>query len=253
MRSESAKPAPQSAGTHALPYPVDVRPRDLAAESLPEGGDVAAFDTAAAIAINNARLDHLDGLGLPIAGRSVLDVGGGPGHLAQYFVRAGCPVLSTDARPENVARARELYPELATGVLDIEADGFAADETYEVVFCYGLLYHVENPLLVLRRLAALTRDLLLLETVITDSVLPLVRVDDETTSFNQALHGIGSAPEPQLRGARPQQSGVRSRLRVRRAAGAPRLPVRVARRSRVLARRPPPSLRVRRITRGAGA
>lgn len=122
-------------------------------------------------------------------------MGGGPGHLAQYFVQAGCAVVSTDARQENVQRARELYPYLTVRVLDIEGAGFAANEVY-VVFCYGLLYHVENPLLVLRRLEALTGDLLLLETVVCDSKLPVVRIDDETTSFNQALHGIGSRPSP---------------------------------------------------------
>ena len=61
-----------------LPYPVDVAARDVAAERLPEGGDVASFDTPAAFEINRARLEHLAWMGLPLAGRSVLDVGAGP-------------------------------------------------------------------------------------------------------------------------------------------------------------------------------
>nr|MBA2460861.1 hypothetical protein [Actinomycetota bacterium] len=58
------KPEPE-AETQQLPYPIHIRPRDLATESLPEGGDVAAFDTSDALEINRARLEHLDGLGLP--------------------------------------------------------------------------------------------------------------------------------------------------------------------------------------------
>lgn len=70
-----------------LPYPVDVVARDVSAEAVPEGGDVASFDTPEASAINRARLDHLASLGLPLEGRPVLDVGGdGPRHLARRLV-----------------------------------------------------------------------------------------------------------------------------------------------------------------------
>jgi 2-polyprenyl-3-methyl-5-hydroxy-6-metoxy-1,4-benzoquinol methylase len=63
-------------------YPVSVSRRQVDVEPRPEGGGVAVFDEDAAAEINRARLDHLESLGLPLAGRSVLDVGGGVGHLA---------------------------------------------------------------------------------------------------------------------------------------------------------------------------
>ena len=126
----------------------------------------------------------------------MLDVGGGPGHLAQFFVERGCRVLSTDARPENVARVRELYPQLETCTLDAENDDVGRLGRFDVVFCYGLLYHLENPIQALRNVASACDDLLLIETMVCDSSLPVLRIEDETLSYNQALRGIGSRPSP---------------------------------------------------------
>jgi len=40
------------------------------------------FDAPEALAINGARMSHLESLGLPLAGKRVLDAGCGVGHLA---------------------------------------------------------------------------------------------------------------------------------------------------------------------------
>lgn len=181
----------------AAAYPGRVRTRAIETEQRPDVGDERSFDTAAAGRINAARLAHVAALGLPIDGRTVLDVGGGPGHLAQFFVERGCTVVSTDGRVENTRRARDLYPELDARQLDVEdASAVAALGTFDVVFCYGLLYHLENPLLALRNLAAATRDLLLIETMVCDSTKPVVLLDDETLSWNQGLRGLGCRPSP---------------------------------------------------------
>ena len=179
-----------------LPYPVSVARRDFAAEALPNGGGVETFDTPAAVRINQARLDHLRSLGLPLRGRSVLDVGCGVGHLAQFFVREGCRVVCVDGREPNVASLRQRYPGLTAHVRDVERQPLAELGRFDVVFCYGLLYHLENPIGGLRNLASACGGLLLLETMVCDHELPLVRIDDETKTFSQALAGIGSRPTP---------------------------------------------------------
>lgn len=181
----------------AAAYPVRVTARAIESEQRPDEGDERSFDTDAASQINAARLAHVESLGLLIAGRSVLDVGGGPGHLAQYFVQQGCRVVSTDGREENTQRALELYPDLDARRLDVEdTKAVRALGTFEIVFCFGLLYHQENPLLALRNLAATTTDLLLIETMICDSTAPIVLLDDETFSWNQGLRGLGCRPSP---------------------------------------------------------
>lgn len=168
----------------------------MGAEVIPPEGGPETFDQKAASEINHARLAHLESLQLPLEGRSVLDVGCGVGHLAQFFVRKNCNVLCLDARPENIARARELYPGLEAHVANIEIDVLSRFGTFDVVFSYGLLYHLENPIAGLRNMASVSKELLLLETVVCDHALPILQIEDETLSFSQALRGLGSRPSP---------------------------------------------------------
>src|SRR5262249_49622408 len=62
--------------------------------------------------------------------------------------------------------------------------------------CYGLLYHLENPLRALRNMADVCADLLLIETMVCDAEEPLLVLADETTSVNQALGGLAHRPTP---------------------------------------------------------
>lgn len=56
-----------------------------AVAKLAPGTGVECFDTTEALAINRARLDHLDSLCLALHGKRVLDVGCGVGHLADFL------------------------------------------------------------------------------------------------------------------------------------------------------------------------
>jgi len=176
-----------------FPYPIS----DVPAEPPAGGGGVEVFETPLAQSINEARVDHLASLGLPIEGRSVLDVGCGVGHLAQFFVKRGCRVTCVDARSENIAQLRSLYPGLQAHEANVEVDRLAAFGEFDIVFCYGLLYHLENPVRGLRNLAEACSDLLLLESVISDCALPASRLIDEPASAaNQAMGGLGCRPTP---------------------------------------------------------
>lgn len=181
----------------AVSYPVRVQPRDFEAEARPEGGGTECFDTAAALELNRARLDHLASLGLSWAGKSVLDVGCGVGHFSQAVAQNGCRVVGVDAREENIRVFRERHPHIEARVANVEQD-LSALGTFDVVLCYGLLYHLENPCQALRNLAAVCRDLLIVETIVCDHEQPVAVWDDETKSANQALMGLGCRPSPSL-------------------------------------------------------
>lgn len=175
------------------PYPIAGVPAELPTG----GGGLSVFEASGAAAINRARMEHLESLGLPISGKSVLDVGCGVGHLAQFFVEHGCRTLCIDARSENIQRLRTLYPTLEAAVANVETDRLAGFGLFEIVFCYGLLYHLANPLAGLANLAQACGDLLLLETVISDCALPVCRLADEPSeTLNQAVGGIGCRPTP---------------------------------------------------------
>src|SRR4051812_27811086 len=147
--------------------PSVLRSRAIELESVPEGGGTEGFNTPAAHEINKARLEHLAALGLPLNGRRVLEVGGGVGHLSTFFLDRDCDLVTTEARPENVAEMRRLYPHLDARIVDVES-GLADLGRFDVVFCYGLLYHLENPIRALRNMVEVCDDLLLIETMITD-------------------------------------------------------------------------------------
>jgi SAM-dependent methyltransferase len=168
----------------------------LESEVVPPSGGPETFDQRESAEINRARMSHLESLGFFLEGKSVLDVGCGVGHLAQFFVGRGCRVVCIDAREQNIARLRELYPGLEAQVADVEAEPLLRFGTFDVVFAYGLLYHLENPLAALRNMASVCKELLLLETMVCDHTLPVLRAEDETAAFSQALRGLGCRPSP---------------------------------------------------------
>ena len=156
-----------------------------------------------ALAINKARMDHLASLRLPIEGKSVLEVGAGIGLLTGFFEARGCKVLSTDARPENVAEIKRRYPSRQVATLDLERpEDIGRLGKFDIVFCYGTLYHLATPEPALEALSQVS-DSILLETCLSrgeDEASPTI---DEPLFMNQAFSGLGS---------RPTRSWVLSRL-----------------------------------------
>jgi SAM-dependent methyltransferase len=187
---------PGEADSVAPPYPVSVKRRDIASEPPHAHGGVETFESPAAQAINRARMDHVASLGLDLAGKTVLDAGCGVGHLAQFFVGLGSRVTCVDARADNIEALRARYHGLAAHVLNVETEPLASLGRFEVVFCYGLLYHLEDPLGALRNMAAVCDGLLLLETLVCDSAEPVLVLADESVVSNQALMGLGCRPSP---------------------------------------------------------
>jgi SAM-dependent methyltransferase len=169
--------------------------RAISTEPRPEGGGVESFDTDAALQINEARLTHLASLDLPLDARRVLEVGAGVGRLTGFFIDRGCSVVATEARSENVAELSRRLPTVDAREADVE-ESLEHLGRFDVVFCYGLLYHLESPLRALRNMAAVCDGLLLIETMVCDSRYAVLRLEDETKSVNQALRGLAHRPSP---------------------------------------------------------
>jgi SAM-dependent methyltransferase len=180
--------------TSRPPYPVAVERQDIKVQARKEPHEV--FDHTKASEINRDRIVHLESLHLQLEGKTVLDVGCGVGHLAQFFTQKGCKVVCADGRPDNIATLHQLYPNLEAQVVDLETQQLLHLGYFDIVFAYGILYHLENPIAGLRNIASVCQEMLLLETIICDHTLPIVLIEDESMSSNQALKGIGSRPSP---------------------------------------------------------
>jgi len=191
LRREPPAPLPEQ-----LPYPVDIRRRNYQSESVRRHGGLEVFDAPNALAINHARMANLEAMGLPLAGKRVLDVGCGVGHLGAKLVQLGASVVCVDGRQSNIASLRTRYPHLEAHVGNVETEPLSRFGRFHIVFSYGLLYHLENPLQSLRNMESVCDEMLLLETIICDHELALVRMEDESTDVNQALGGIAGRPTP---------------------------------------------------------
>ena len=165
-------------------------------EKEPELRDLIVFDDGLANSINSARLTHLAALDLPVAGKRVLDLGCGVGHFSQYYLGRGASYFGIDGRQVNITRMKELYPNLNGAVADVQTDALRAFGTFDIVHCYGLLYHLDSPIAAVRNMRSAGAKLIICETMVCDSIDPLLVLADENKSPNQALYGVGCRPSP---------------------------------------------------------
>jgi tRNA (mo5U34)-methyltransferase len=131
--------------------------------------------------VDNTAL-RLARLALPdrLTGRSVLDVGAWDGFFSFEAERRGAAhVVATDyfawkGRGWDTGRGKAGF-ELAREALDSHVEDVDLDVmdlspeavgVFDVVLFLGVLYHVKEPLAALERVASVTRDLLIVETVI---------------------------------------------------------------------------------------
>ena len=144
---------------------------------------------------NARRLEHLASLRIPVAGLSVLEVGAGIGDHSHYFIDRGCTITITDARPENVSYLRKRYPRCKVCILDLENPVKIEGAPFDIVYCYGLLYHLRNPEESLRFLARNTKKMLLLETCVSFGDREEINLEDERQwKPTQAYSGTGCRP-----------------------------------------------------------
>ncbi|HZU26495.1 MAG TPA: methyltransferase domain-containing protein [Bryobacteraceae bacterium] len=103
-----------------------------------------------------------------------LDVGCHEGFYSVAMSRTGVgEVVGVDVRPENLARARFVAETL--GLRNIRYEQANCEELspeahgrFELTLFLGILYHLENPMLCLRRVAAMTTELCVVETQVVD-------------------------------------------------------------------------------------
>jgi ubiquinone/menaquinone biosynthesis C-methylase UbiE len=105
-----------------------------------------------------------------------LDIGCHEGFYSLAMARRGVrSVTGIDGREENLRRARFVAAAMGVNGIDYRlgrVETLAADQhrTYDLTLFLGVLYHVEDPMLCLRQVAAVTGELCVIETQVVDEV-----------------------------------------------------------------------------------
>lgn len=128
-----------------------------------------AFQSFNYIRHNARRLEHLSSLGLDLIGKKVLELGAGSGDHTSFYLDRQCDVVATDARQENIdfllkrLSNHKFFKKLKTSIVDVEKN-IAINEVFDIVHCYGLLYHIAEPKKLLYNISRLCKGMVIIET-----------------------------------------------------------------------------------------
>jgi hypothetical protein len=155
-----------------------------------------SFYQSPCIKINNARLEHLNKLQLPLEKKSVLEVGSGPGLLTYFFTEKRCKTLSLEGRKENTDAFKINNPNSEVIVFDCESSDWSSIKEVDICFCYGLLYHLSMPSEFLRNVSTKVKEFIIIETAISNGVSDngINIIDESSGDYAQALNGFGCRP-----------------------------------------------------------
>lgn len=152
---------------------------------LPDGTTTPSYLPPGVARIHATRLAMLWQCLAPLAAGgwdrlSIVDVACHQGFFATQLARKGCrEVVAVDARSEHIADTALMASVYGLGNLrtvraDVAALDPAALGTFDVTLLLGLLYHVENPVGVLRLARTLTRRTCVIETQVTPNMTGVV-------------------------------------------------------------------------------
>jgi SAM-dependent methyltransferase len=148
--------------------------------------------------LNTARGDSVKSLLSEVKSRmdlkTAIDVGCGLGHFSGLLASFGLKVTGLDGRRENAEEAARRFVDVEFRTMNAEDGTVRSIGTFDLTLCFGLLYHLENPFAVVRNLHAITKDLLLLESVIYQGNDPVMVLVDETNHEDQGLDHVAFYP-----------------------------------------------------------
>lgn len=143
---------------------------------------------------NRVRQEHLGSLGLDLDGKTVLELGAGVGDHTGFWLDRDCTVTAVEGRDNNLRRLQERYPDVLAERMDLDG-GERELGRHQVIYAYGILYHLGRPAEALENWANCCGELLLLETVVDPSPLCEVkRIQESITNPTASFSGLACRP-----------------------------------------------------------
>jgi SAM-dependent methyltransferase len=130
----------------------------------------------------------------PLGLRTALDIGCGVGTFSAMLHDLGLQVTAADARAKNIEEARSRHPGIDFHVADVEDSSLSRLGTFDLTICFGLLYHLENPLLAIRNIQAVTGKVLVLESMSVREEQQVLFLLDEPAGEDQSLRAVSCYP-----------------------------------------------------------
>jgi FkbM family methyltransferase len=125
---------------------------------------------------------------------TALDAGCGVGFFSQTLTEGGLNVCGFDGRAENIEEARNRFPQIPFEQADIQDRVILQLGRFDLVLCFGLLYHLENPLLAIRHLRGLTEKCLLVESMCLPEARASMMLREEPRQSDQSLSDVAWCP-----------------------------------------------------------
>jgi tRNA (mo5U34)-methyltransferase len=183
-------------------------------------------------------------LSADLSGKSAIDLGTTNGGAAFELERRGAErIVAVDVKPPEHYGFAALRDFLGSKVEWVQASiyevGSVLGEQFDLVLCFGVLYHLRHPLLALDNVRALLGGEALIETAVLDAGMPeligrpvarFFRGDefhaDSSNWFAPTVAGLldwcsSCGLDPELVAALPAPAPERAILRARRSAGEP--------------------------------
>jgi tRNA (mo5U34)-methyltransferase len=166
---------------------------------LPSGRETKSYDDGALDAIHATRLAMMDSelsKAYPdgLAGKTAVDLACHQGWFTMALAQRGvAKVTGVDARTEHVEDSRLIAQALGHGNVEIaqhDVHRVGPDElgTHDVVVCFGLIYHLEDPVGALRVARSLCKGVCLVETQVVPNMSG--PVDWGSYRFVKPLKGV---------------------------------------------------------------
>lgn len=125
---------------------------------------------------------------------TALHVGCGAGYFSALLAELGIQVQGVDGREENVRTAQLRLPSIPFRVANVEELDRESLGTFDLVFCFGLLYHLENPFRAIRNLYRITGKMLLVESMCIPEEGAQMHLLEEGRLADQALQYVAIYP-----------------------------------------------------------
>jgi hypothetical protein len=145
--------------------------------------------------INVARLQHLESLGLDLNNKKVIEFGAGIGDHTIFYLFKNCEILPTEGRKDLCDFISDRFG-IKTLKIDVEKELELLKTLphFDIIHCYGLLYHINNPAEFIEKIKSIG-DVLLLETCVSSQDgLKECRVQEDAKNNTQAVSGVGCRP-----------------------------------------------------------